>query len=223
MTRKFLPEAVFQAPLRFLFPGHIHSFQRAGQRGGWARGKSALERGALGSGGGLLPSRFSPQLSQAPGQALATLTSRNNILASDSRWGLQHPCHIAFSGPSTGTPQLPPPWASEARLWVLPVLLPWSPRCRCSLPTHNGQTGPGRPSQTPLILQGGSLSVDITNRLSCLWSRVSVPIGPPPCFVMPRARMEAGAPQFPHLSSGATAAARAWWRTLARGSSQSPL
>lgn len=38
----------------------------------------------------LPPSCFSHQHSQAPGQALATSTSRNNILATDSRPGLQH-------------------------------------------------------------------------------------------------------------------------------------
>lgn len=105
----------------------------------------------------LPPSCFSHQHSQAPGQALATLTSRNNILATDSRPGLQHRHHIALSHPSPNAPQLPLPWASVVGLCVpaasmaVPRPIPTEPRVPMQTSCPQGQMGPQRPSQTPLF------------------------------------------------------------------------
>lgn len=99
----------------------------------------------------LLPSCFSPERCRAPGRALATLTSRDNILATDSRPRLQLRCHTELC-PSTNSAQRPPPGLGA------PPPVSQQLRSHLSCPQAasrpQGQTGPGRPSQTPLIFQG---------------------------------------------------------------------
>lgn len=161
------PMRCFPSIGKFLSPGMrftIHSFHKAGEGGAGPVPGACPEAPVTGSQAepweveiALPPSCFSHQHSQAPGQTLATLTSRNNILATDSRPGLQHRPHIALSHSSPNAPQLPWPWVGVASPCVptastaVPRLIPMESRVPVQPSCPQGQMGHQRPSQTLLF------------------------------------------------------------------------
>lgn len=169
---------------------------------------------ALGSGATLLPSHPTRAL-PGPRPSSSDLDLQECL----SHRQLQGSIFVTSSLPPSA-PLLPPRWAGT--LQPVPAVTPPVPTepLPCSRRPRS-RVGAGRPSQTPCLSGKRCPCRDYPLRASstCLEFRPNSPT-PLLCDGLGQG-WEAGVPQFPHLSSGVTAASWAWWPTLASGPSQS--